>query len=373
MANYYLITFTVDSSDIAINGDSTVLLVGDKIQFTSFSGPTNIEKETIYFIVSKTGSNYEISTELNGTPITIDADGTGIAVIADVTSEDDTEDVEDNGGDKPDPPQAPAVGDAETALRNNRIRFDWDPPDEDNPAYDENDGLRPGQSHAVKYKITVQKNNAAPGDPADWVDVETKKTANTYYVYHAAADPAVVTNADLLKEYRALIYSIDVRGVLSDTYFNTNAKGLGAGDGGGKATVAPDAPIMLPCHSRLNGIMVRWQDGNTANSNEPSDDQQPIRYIILMASSANGTYSKIGVTDGESFLATENANGNAFTKSDVGTTLYFKVRAKNAVGTALSSSSYNSSGTFSSTIGYSSGTVKSSISTKTGGDVTEIF
>lgn len=97
---------------------------------------------------------------------------------------------------------------------------------------DDNEGLAPGQSHAVKYKVEVQKKTLS-----GWQTVETDTTRNTHYVFHA---PSSMSNADLLSKYRARIWSMDADGDLSSQWMNSNngtlngdstGTSLGEGDG----------------------------------------------------------------------------------------------------------------------------------------------
>lgn len=83
-------------------------------------------------------------------------------------------------------------------------------------SYDEDvhEGLAPGQSHAIKYKVEVQKKT-----DSGWVTKETEFTKNTHYVFHARTS---YTNAELIAKYRARIWSVDIDNDLSQGWLNSN-------------------------------------------------------------------------------------------------------------------------------------------------------
>ena len=122
--------------------------------------------------------------------------------------------------DYPDPPRDPRSDpenprQLEVALNRYRIRFNWREPNEDKTGTlaQEHEGLSPGQSKHVRYKIEVQKKPSGQ----NWQTVETEFVRHTYYVYHAPAG-----SADLLASYRARIWSVDEEDQLSQQWLNSN-------------------------------------------------------------------------------------------------------------------------------------------------------
>lgn len=149
--------------------------------------------------------------------------------------------------DHPDPPRDPQrTGGSgrprEKALGRLRIRFNWDEPNEDKQyvsdltswqktkynslssakkieyleIMEDSEGLAPGQSAAIKYKVRVEQRKTG----GSWQPVEEEYTKNNYFTYHAVSD-----TADITAEYRALIWSVDREGIESIASLNSNNGG----------------------------------------------------------------------------------------------------------------------------------------------------
>lgn len=85
--------YTVTPSTIISVNDSIDFVIGDPVKFTTDSGtiPTNINSHVLYYIISKTGNNIEVSTTKTGSAILLN-NGSGVITVSKFESNPDSDD-----------------------------------------------------------------------------------------------------------------------------------------------------------------------------------------------------------------------------------------------------------------------------------------
>lgn len=193
-----------------------------------------------------------------------------------------------------------------------RIEWNWD--DSTDPEFD-------------RYRIEIRRSDTENGGKTL---VKTAYPRHSFYRY-------AVDETDKTKWFTARVFvesepDDDNARTVSDSSGDT-ADIQDSGEFGGPS-LAPSTPTGVVTRRRLKAVLVRWDDV------QDDDTQEPVKYRVYASSSsisASPSFNPATVTKGGESLVTRYWNGSSFvdfTKDDAGTTFYFRVQGKNKVGTS---------------------------------------
>lgn len=199
-----------------------------------------------------------------------------------------------------------------TRVAPRRIEFDW--ADSTDPDFD-------------RYKVIILKADTSGGTYSVHDTLYTR--SSRYRLAVAATDKTKWWKARVRVEtYPDASGNRNVSGDSDSTADQADDESSGG------PTVAPSTPTGVVTRRRLKAVLVCWDDVQNDAT------QEPVKYRVYASSSSISTtpsFNPASVTKGGESLVTRYWNGSSFvdfTKDSAGTTFYFRVEAKNAVGTS---------------------------------------
>lgn len=198
-----------------------------------------------------------------------------------------------------------------TRVGPRRIEFDW--ADSTDPDFD-------------RYKVVILKADTETGT---YSEVRTRYVRHSYIGVH-------VPETDKTKwwKVRVRVQTTPDPSGTRDESTDQDSTADQADDVTAGPTAAPSTPTGVVTRRRLKAVLVRWDD--------VQDDatQEPVKYRVYASSTSIGSspsFNPATTTKAGEALVTRYWNGSSFvdfTKADAGTTFYFRVQGKNAVGTS---------------------------------------